>query len=142
MYCYTNNAILATAIASRLAKDIEKGYDELYKKLLLSGIIPVLQRMDNETNKDLIKSINERNLTYQIASSGDHRLLPVERVIQTFKNRFISILYGADRTFPINQWDRLFPQTVMTLNMVRRSRINPRLLAYTGKNVCSAGTEN
>ena len=42
MYCYTNNAILATAIRSRLAKDIRKGYDEMYKKLLLSGIIPVL----------------------------------------------------------------------------------------------------
>ena len=85
MYCYTNNAILATAIQSRLAKDIEKGYNELYKKLLLSGIILVLQRMDNETSKDLIKLINEKNLTYQIASPGDHRLLPVEQAIQTFK---------------------------------------------------------
>ena len=60
MYYYTNNAILATAIASRLAKDIKKGYDEIYKKLLLSGIIPVLQRMDNETSKDLIELINEK----------------------------------------------------------------------------------
>ena len=105
MYCYTNNAILATAIQTRLAVDIKKGYDVLYKKLLLSGIIPVLQRMDNETSKDLIKTINEKNLSYQIASPGDHRLLPVERAIQTFKNHFISILYGADRTFPANQWD-------------------------------------
>ena len=71
-YCYTNNAILATAIASHLAKDIEKGYDEQYKELLLSGTIPVLQRMGNETSKDLIKSINDENLTYQITSPGDH----------------------------------------------------------------------
>ena len=130
MYCYTNKAILATAIVSCRVKQIEKGYDKLYKKFLLSGIIPILQRMDNETSKDLIKLINEKNLTYQIASPGDHRLLPVERAIQTFKNHFILILYGADRIFPANQWDRLLPQTVMTLNMVRRSRINPRLLAY------------
>ena len=57
MYCYTNNAILATAIASCRAKDIKEGYDKLYKKLLLSGIIPVLQSMDNETSKDLTNSI-------------------------------------------------------------------------------------
>ena len=78
MYWYTNNAILATAIASRLAKDMEKRYNKLYKQLLPSGIIPVLQQMDNETSKDCIMLINEKNLTYQIASPGDHRLLPVE----------------------------------------------------------------
>ena len=51
MYCYTNNTILATAIESRRAKHIEKWYYELYKKDLLSEIIPVLQRIDNETSK-------------------------------------------------------------------------------------------
>ena len=86
MYRYTNNAILATGTKTRLAKDIVKGYDEMHKKLLLSGIIPVLQRMDNETSKDLISLINDKNLTYQVASPGDHRLLPVERAIQTFIN--------------------------------------------------------
>ena len=89
MYCYINSAILATGIKSRLVKDIVKGYDEMYKKLLLSGIIPVLQRIDNETSKDLISLINNKNIIYQIASPGDHRLLPVERAIQTFKNHFI-----------------------------------------------------
>ena len=78
MYRYTNNAILATAIQFRLPVDTEKEYNELYKKLLLSGIIPVLQRIDNETSKKIISTINEKNLSYQIASPGDHRLLPVE----------------------------------------------------------------
>ena len=96
MYCYTNNAILAEPVQTRLAVDIEKGYNKLYKKLLLSGIIPVLQQMDNETSKELISTINDKNLSYQVASPGDHCLLPVERAIQTFKNHFISILYGAD----------------------------------------------
>ena len=54
MYCYTNNEILATEIKSRRSEDLVKGYDKLYKDLLLSGIIPVLQRMGNETSKDLI----------------------------------------------------------------------------------------
>ena len=103
MYCYTNNAILATGIKSRRSNDLVKGYDELYRDLLLSGIIPELQRMNNESNKDLINSINEKKLIYQVASPGDHQLLPVERVIQTLKNHFISVLFGADNSFPANQ---------------------------------------
>ena len=47
-----------------------------------------------------------------------------------FKNHFISILYCADLTFLANQWDRLIKQTVMTINMVWRSWINPRLSSY------------
>ena len=130
MYCYTNNAILATGIKSRRSKDLVKRYDELYKELLLSGIISILQRMDNEVNEDLIKSINNKNLTYQVASPGDHRLLLVERSFQTFQNYFISILYSVNRTFPANQWDQLIKQTVKTLNMVCRSQVNPQLSIY------------
>ena len=85
--------------------------------------------MDNETIIDLIKSMNEDKFTYQVASPGDHGLLPVARTIQTFKNHFISILFGANQSFPANQWDRLLKQTAITLNMVWRSRVNPRLLA-------------
>ena len=65
-------------------------------------LFPSYKKMDNETSKDLTKSINEKNLTYQIASPGDHRLLSVKRAIQTFKNHFNSILYGVDYTFPAN----------------------------------------
>ena len=67
---------------------------------------------------------------YQIASPGDHRLLPVERAIHTFKNDFISTLYGANRSLPANQCDCLLKQTVMTSNMVRQSWITPRFSTY------------
>jgi hypothetical protein len=69
-------------------------------------------------------------MDYQIASPGDHRLNHAERAIQTFKNHFIAVLYGADSGFPAKQWDRLIKQAVMTLNMCRPSRINPKLSAY------------
>jgi hypothetical protein len=53
-----------------------------------------------------------------------------EKAIQTFKNHFIAVLYGADSSFPAKQWDRRIKQAVMTLNMCRPSRINPKLSAY------------
>lgn len=40
-----------------------------------------------------------------------------------------TILYPFS-TFPDNQWDRLIPQAVMTLNVLRPSRINPKTSAY------------
>jgi hypothetical protein len=50
--------------------------------------------------------------------------------IQTFKAHFISVLNGTDERFPPHLLCRLIPQTVLTLNMLRRSRINPKLSAY------------
>ena len=47
---YINNTILTTGIKSRRSKDLVKRYNEHYKEILLSGIIPVLNRMDNEVN--------------------------------------------------------------------------------------------
>ena len=46
------------------------------------------------------------------------------------KNHFQSVLYGSDPTLPKNQWDRVLPVTVLTLTMLRPSRINPKKPAY------------
>ena len=35
-----------------------------------------------------------------------------------------------DPLFPFYLWDRLLPQVKMTLNMLRRSQLNPRLSDY------------
>jgi hypothetical protein len=77
------------------------------EELRKAGIVPLLHRLDKESSSDLIKAIEDQNIDYQIASPGDHRLNHAERAIQTFKNHFISILYGTDSTFPANQWCRL-----------------------------------
>jgi hypothetical protein len=39
-------------------------------------------------------------------------------------------LCSVDRDFPIHLWDRLLPQALLTLNLLRGSRINPKLSAY------------
>jgi hypothetical protein len=74
------------------------------EELRKAGIQPILHRLDNETSRELIKAIEDRNIDYQIASPGDHQLNHAERAIQTFKNHYISILYGTDSSFPANQW--------------------------------------
>ena len=122
--------ILATGIISRNKEHLLAGFITMHDTLKKAGINPVIHRIDNEFSKDLIEEIEARGLKYQIAPPGNHRTLPAERSIQTFKNHFESILYGCDPGFPKNQWDRLIDVAVLTLNMLRASRINPKKSAY------------
>jgi hypothetical protein len=47
-----------------------------------------------------------------------------------FKGHFISVLAGVADGFPINQWDELLPQTILTLNLLRQSNVAPNISAY------------
>jgi hypothetical protein len=132
LYDYDSTAIIASPIKLRNAEDIVAGYEFCYRQLSAAGIIPILQRLNNEASTTLIKAITTKNLQYQLASPhNQHRLNPAERAIQTFKKHFISCLNGTDTWFPPHSWCRLIPQVVMTLNMLRTSRISPKLLAYS-----------
>jgi hypothetical protein len=131
LYDFDSNSILAVPIKNRRKHSLIQGYQQCLGELTRAGIKPILHRLDNEISNDMIAEIEQRSMDYyQIAAPGDHRLNFAERAIQNFKNHFVSVLHGCDPQFPVNQWDRLLPQTVMTLNMVRPSRLNPKLSAY------------
>ena len=66
----------------------------------------------------------------QLTPPDTHRSNLAERAIQTFKNHFVSILAGVDPNFPIKLWDRLLPQAVLTLNLLRQSNVAPTVSAY------------
>ena len=53
-----------------------------------------------------------------------------ERMIQTFKAHFLSILVRVSSTFPNFLWDKLLPQTEPTLNLLRQSNISPIISAW------------
>ena len=94
------------------------------------SITPILQYLDNETSKELIASIESKNLQYQLAAPHNHRLNPDERALNTFKNTFIVILAGCDERFPKYLFCQLVPQAVITLNILWQSRINLKLSAH------------
>jgi hypothetical protein len=116
-YDYDNNHI--NAIPIKLHELKKNGFDAQ------------VLRLDNEISKELIQAIKTEGLKYQIASPGDHRLNDTERAIQTFKSKFISHREGTDPTFPKSSWDLMIPQIVLVMNLMRPSRINPLLFAYT-----------
>ena len=83
LYNYDSNAILAECCKTRTVTDLIETYNILYEQLKKAGIVPVIQRIDNEVSKILIESIEEKNIQYQLASPHNHRLNPAERAIQT-----------------------------------------------------------
>ena len=69
-------------------------------------------------------------IDFQLVPPGLHRRNAAERAIRTFKNHFIAGLCSVDKHFPLHFWDKLLPQAELTLNLLRGSRINPKLSAY------------
>ena len=59
-----------------------------------------------------------------------HRRNAAELMIQTFKAHFLSILIGVSSTFPNLLWEKLLPQTELTLNLLRQSNIAPDISAW------------
>ena len=88
-----------------------------------------MQRINNEVSTILIESIKEKGLKYQLASPHDHQLNPVERAVQTWKNHFTSKLRVCDRDFLAYKWCEIMYQYKMTLNILRRLKINPKMSA-------------
>ena len=131
MYDFDSNYINAVPIKSRKSCELVRGFTECYELLKKNGLTARMLRLDNEVSKELIATIENNELTYQLASPGDHRLNHAERAIQTFKAHFITIRSGADPDFPPNCWDLLVDQAVLSLNLHRPSRINPKISAYT-----------
>jgi hypothetical protein len=74
---------------------------------------------------------NSSKIKYQLAAPGQHRTNAAERAIRTFKNHLIAGLCSVDNDFPIHLWDRLIPQALVTINLMRGSRINPKHSAWS-----------
>ena len=130
-YHYDANAILATALKNRQAATITEAWTTLNKQFQSAGCTPSTVIVDNEASQHLKNAFQTDAIKHQLVPPHAHRTNLAERAIQTFKQHFKTGLALVDPDFPLSQWDRLLPQAVMTLNMLRASRINPKLSAYS-----------
>ena len=76
------------------------------------------------------QAFDAAQVKYQLVPPHLHRRNAAERAIRTFKNHLIAGLCTCDTRFPASYWDKLLPQAVITLNLLRSSRRNPSLSAY------------
>ena len=130
-YDYDSNHVFAEPMKNRKKASQIKAVTTITRKLKAAGLRPNFHILDNEVSTDLIEFLetNEK-ITAQLAPAGCHRRNSAERAIRTLKNNFIAGLCTAHKNFPLNKWDSLLPQAVITLNLLRTSRLNPKLSAH------------
>jgi hypothetical protein len=131
LYDYDSNAILAEPMPTRTGKSMADAYQKLHTTLCQAGLKPRTQLLDNECPSEMKQFMKEQGIEYQLVPPGIHRRNAAERAIRTFKNHFIAGLCSVDSNFPIHLWDRLLPQAVLTINLLRGSRINPKHSAWS-----------
>ena len=130
LYHHDSNWIHAEPIPKRQAASIRDTWIKAHKTLASQGHAPNLHILDNECSQDLIDSFTKYNVSFQRVPPKAHCANAAERAIRTFKNHFISILCTVDSNYSMSEWDRLLPQTILTLNLLRSSRIHPSLSAH------------
>ena len=78
--------------------------------------------------KTIIK--DKYKMAMELVPPGCHHRNAVEVAIRNFKAHFLRVLASAAEDFPPSLWDRLLPQTEITLNMLRQSNATPTVSAY------------
>ena len=80
-----------------------------------------------------LKNGSRRNTEYQTVAPGDggHQNNRAERAIQTGSNHIVATIATTDPDFPIWYWCYGIEQMEMTLNMLRKTYVNPIISAFT-----------
>ena len=130
-YNYDTNSIHAEPLQNRQAATLKTAFCKIHDDLTNHGAAPKAYMLDNECSEELKTALRKYKVTYELAPPYIHRRNAAERAIQTFKNHFIAGLSSTNPNFPVSEWDRLLPQATLTLNLLRKSRINPKLSAHT-----------
>ena len=129
-YHYDANVILIQPIKNRQAASLTNAWKIINDRLVTAGVAPKSYIMDNECSNDLKMALTKADLTYQLVPPHIHRANKAERAIQTLKGHLKAGLATLDPDFPIHEWDRILDQCELTLNLLRASRLNPKLSAW------------
>ena len=123
------NSIHMVPMKTRNADEMETAFQKTYNLLEKRGIKPKLNIVDNESSDRVEKVFESRNVTHQHVPASNHRANMAERSIQMAKNHSVSGVCATDPTFPVREWHQMLTQAEKSLNMLRRSRLNPKMSA-------------
>ena len=130
-YHYDGNCIVGRALKNRKKETLIATWKSIHDSFSKAGAAPNTYVMDNEVSQDFITTLINNKTSYQLVPPHSHRRNLAERAIQTWKNHFKAGLASVDPNFPLSEWDRLIFQANITLNLMRSSRTNPMISAYT-----------
>ena len=130
MYDYDSNAIVFEALKTRQGAELAKAFQRCCLKLKVQPTERNLFILDNECSTDIKNTIRSYNASFQLVPPHQHRQNAAETAIKTVKGHLLSGIATCHTQFPITEWDRLLPQAELTLNLLRNSRINPKLSSW------------
>ena len=87
--------------------------------------------LEDECSTEIKLAIKENELEYELVPKGQHRKNIAERALKTWKAHNIVALSGVSATFPLGLWDGLLPQLEMQVNLLRLSKIHPKVCSWT-----------
>ncbi len=107
VYHYEANTIFATPIAGLDNHSIFNGYKKNFDELAAKGCKPKLNDMVNQATKQINTFLTAEECKLQLVEPHNHHVNAAERVIQAFKDAFISALATTDKDFPLqHDWNR------------------------------------
>jgi hypothetical protein len=125
------NYVDVEPLQSRTSKSLTNTYQAIFQHWKATGVIcPNWHILDNEAPEELKQAIRDNKCRVELTPADQHQRNVAKQAIQTFKGHFISVLAGDADGFPINQWDELLLQTILTLNLLRQSNVAPNISAY------------
>ncbi len=124
------NYIFAKPTKNRMGGEMIRVYQKILNRMKAAGLGLRKQVLDNECSAAMKACIKENGMDYELVPLGQHRRNQAGWTIQTFKAHFIFILAGVDDKFPLLLWCHLVKPTELTLNLLRQSRVAPKILAF------------
>jgi hypothetical protein len=124
------NYIFAEPMKNRMEGEMIRVYQKIINRMKAVGLGLKKHVLDKECLAAMKAGIKENNMNYKLVPPGQHRQNQAEQAIQTFKAHFISILASVDNKFPLLLWCHLLEPTELTLNLLRQSRVAPKILAF------------
>ena len=129
-YDYELNHIFATPVPDLTDESIIGAFEDVFGQLKAKGYKPQFNVTDNQAAAAIKRFMKKEDCEHQFVEPTNHRVNASERAIQTFKNHHISGLCTTDPDWPLQLWDKMTEQSVITLNILRPSRIDPTKSAY------------
>ena len=92
MFDIDGNAVLVEPIKNKTEDEMVETYQKMIDRLKTGGIFLEKQIFDNEISATYKKAIETNDMIWELVPGGIHRRNVAEKVTQTFKGHFKSIL--------------------------------------------------
>ena len=126
--------IFMEPMKKRTSGHMVETYQRIHRRMTAAGLGVKKHYLDNEASEEYKTAIRENECEVERVAPDNHRCNIAERAIQTAKDHLVSVLAGADVSFPMHLWCRLLVHAELQLNLQRMSNMAPKVCAYVQHN--------